>query len=67
MLSCGILARIPRGVKKVRWISNNRNSIADSKGTFKVYHRGLDLLQIPFVNIDETSEIAEQKFACACY
>lgn len=59
MLSLGILARIPTGVKKVWWISNNRNSIADRKDIFKVYCIDLDFLQILFVNIDETSEIAK--------
>lgn len=57
MLSLGILARIRREVKKVWWISNNRNSIADSKDIFKVYYRDLHLLQISFLNIDETSEL----------
>ena len=59
MLFLWILARTTTVVKKVWQISHNRNSIADSKGIFKVYYKVLDLLQIPFANIDETSEIAK--------
>lgn len=60
-------ARIHRGMKKVRQINNNRNSIAHSRDIFRVYCIDLDLLPIMFVNISETSEVAKQKFTCVCY